>query len=209
MPHDHDPGDDEALEALVRDPQAWFRLLRDTVTRPLMRRERPSHTLQPTALANEVVLRLLRQEDGPFATTLGAWLAERDDRELSRPEIDEFLSRAWVAAQHVLVDHARGKRARKRGGDRTKLPYEADVHDPLVSPEASPDAFLDVHDALDRLGGVQPELAETFRRKAIHGLSSQEIADHLGVDKRTVDRRFDRARIWLRMELEKGRAAAE
>jgi len=167
-------GDDAARERLL---DALYATLRD-IARRHMRHERANHTLQPTALVHEAVLRLLGRETLAF-----------EGRE-------HFLRAASRAMRRVLVDHARARRAAKRdGGVRVTLHDDAGA-------SASPDVdLLALDEALDRLAAVEPRWAQVVELRFLLGLEVDEAADVLGVSSATVKRDWRFARAWLEREL--------
>lgn len=164
-------------------PQARLAELYDdlrAMASDLMRRERIDHTYQPTALVHEAYLR--------FA-------GDRRFEDLDRPVI---LRNAARVMREVLVDHARRKKALKRGGafergplDTACLAYEENVVDVLA-----------VDEALGRLGRLDPEAAGIVELRFFGGLTEQEVAEVLGLSSRTVRRGWRAARIWLARELQ-------
>lgn len=142
-----------------------------------MRRERPDHTLQATALVNEACLRLLGTEQ--------KFQSRR-----------HFFGSAVEAMRRVLVDHSRRAKADKRGGDWARVTLgaaEAEV-------ELGPDELLALEEALDALESQDPQAAEVTRLRFYAGLSVQDAAEVLGVTVRTVHRKWVYARARL-MEL--------
>jgi len=168
-------GDLAALDALV--PLVERELHR--VARHHMRGERPGHTLQPTALVNEVYLRLA--EIGGL---------EWRDR-------THFLSMAARLMRRILVDMARARAAEKRGGGVTLVPV--DGRD-LAAPADAPDVVA-LHDALEALAQVDARKARVVELRAFGGLTVDETADVLGVSAETVMRDWTFAKAWLVREL--------
>jgi RNA polymerase sigma factor (TIGR02999 family) len=142
------------------------------------------HTLQPTALVNEVYLRLF---DAPAAG--GGTPGFRGRR--------HFLAIAARAMRHVLIDHARTQNAQKRGaGDR---PIRLDeqripVHDSH--------AVLALHEALIELARIDPELAEVVELRFFGGLGVEEVAELQRISPSTVKRSWRIAKAWLRKTLD-------
>jgi len=143
--------------------------------------ERPDHTLQSAALVNEAYLRLAGQKT------------------------PQWRNRAYffgVAAQlmrHILVDHARGRRAAKRGGGATRLTLDADVS----ADEKPAIDLVTLDDALDRLAALDAQQARVIEMRFFGGLSIEETAVVLDVSSATVKRDWVTARAWLRRELKK------
>lgn len=163
--------DPPALDELV-DP-VYVELKR--MARRQLAREAPGHTLQPTALVHEAYLRMVD--------------ASRVD-ERGRAY---FYAAAAQAMRRVLVDHARRRGARKRGGDR--------VMESLKPETLAVDAFagdlLDLHDALERLAERSPRQARVVECRYFGGMSVQETARALDVSPRTVKYDWSMARAWL------------
>ena len=141
--------------------------------------ERAGHTLDATALVHEAFVRLG-----------GASFADRAD----------FLRAASVAMQRILVDHARARRAGKRGGSARR--WTLDEADRFVIPD--PDALLDVAGAVDRLAGEDPGAADLARLRIFGGLSVEEAAGALGLARASAFREWAYARAWLTAALADG-----
>ncbi|HEV8580276.1 MAG TPA: ECF-type sigma factor [Thermoanaerobaculia bacterium] len=169
-------GDDEALRRLA---QLVYDELR-SIAAAQMQGERREHTLQPTALVHEAFLRLSEQ------------------RRRQWKERRQFFAVASRLMRQVLVDHARARRAAKRGGDVTRI--EVTSLDALPSP---PEVFdvLALDAALDRLSALQPRLAKVVELRFFGGLEVEETAALLACSPRTVKRDWALARAWLVREL--------
>jgi RNA polymerase sigma-70 factor (ECF subfamily) len=169
-------GDEAALELLVPLIEDELRRL----ARAYMARERKGHTLQATALVNEVFLRF------PVAGRL-PW----QDRA-------HFIGVAARLMRRVLVDHARVRGRRKRGGavERVTLDEEA-----MTVPEPSVD-ILDVDRALEAFARIDPRKSQVVELRFFGGLSLEEIADVLHVSVETVKRDWRLARLWLSRALQ-------
>jgi RNA polymerase sigma factor (TIGR02999 family) len=140
----------------------------------LMAGERDGHTLEPTALAHEVWLRLLKS------------------RNADSLDHGAFLGLASQAMRRILTEHARRRGSAKRGGGlrRTTLDGKAQ--------EAEPQDFaLDLDAALTELEAVDPELARIVELRFYAGCATEEIAELLDISPRTVKRRWRFARAWL------------
>lgn len=144
-----------------------------------MHGERVAHTLQPTALVNEVLLRLLANE------------------QLCIENRRHFFAVSAELMRQVLVDYARRRRAVKRGGGAPALELE----DWQAQIEERPELLLDVDRLLTRLSEFARRQAQVVEMRFFAGLSEQEIAASLGVSERTVKRDWQMARAWLRKEL--------
>jgi RNA polymerase sigma-70 factor, ECF subfamily len=144
-----------------------------------MRGERPGHTLQATALVHEAYLRLVGQ------------------KEISWQNRAHFFGVAANLMRRILVDHARAKQAKKRGGSGQKLSLDEAV---LVKPEA-PEQFLALDEALERLAKRDPRQSRIVELRFFGGLSEEETAEVLGISTRTVKRDWSVARAWLYQQL--------
>ncbi len=142
----------------------------------LLRGERDGHTLQPTALVHEAYMRLI-----------GLNQISIDDRR-------HFFGAAAGTMRRILVDHARQRRAHKRGGpDAQRVAVES--LDDLAS--ASGLDFEALDEALVALAAVAPEQAKVVDLRYFAGLSIEETADVMGLSPATVKRHWAFARAWL------------
>ena len=144
-----------------------------------MRGERPGHTLQATALVHEAYLRLVGYEDVDWQNRA------------------HFFGVAANLMRRILVDHARAKQAKKRGGGDQKVSLDQAV---LVRPEA-PEQFLALDEALERLAKRDPRQARIVELRYFGGLSEEETAEVLEISVRTVKRDWSVARAWLYQQL--------
>ena len=142
--------------------------------------ERPDHTLQPTALVHE------------------AWLRLASDPARDVQGRQHFLSLAARVMRRVLVDHARGRSAAKRGGGATLVTL-----DEAVALYARRDLdLIDLDDALERLAALDPQLARIVELRFFAGLGNEEVALAEGTSLRSVERGWATARAWLRDAME-------
>lgn len=168
-------GDEQAMDRLV--PLVYDELR--GLARRELRRDRPGHTLQPTELVHDAYVRLV-------------------DLELSWQDRLHFYRMAARTMRRVLVDHARARRAEKRGGGAVMVTLEEARG--LEDPPASD--VLDLSDALDRLAEIDDRLSRAVELFYFGGLTYPEIAQALGISRATVDRDLRFARAWLRRELD-------
>lgn len=168
-------GDADAFEDVL--PLVYSHLRR--IAAHCLAGERSDHTLQPTALAHEAYLRLLRQQS-------------RSWRDRSH-----FLGVASTAMRRILVDHARSRRRLKRGGIQRTLRLE-DTGEPAIEPEQD---LLALDQALERLGSFDSDLVKLVELRFFGGLSVEETAGVLGVTPRTIRRRWLTAKLWLYRDL--------
>lgn len=171
-------GDDRALEDLT--PLVYKELRRLAASH--LRKERRSHTLQPTALVHEAYLRLVGQNN-PL------W----EDR-------THFYGVAARLMRQILVEHARRKRAIKRAARTVSLEHALSFHQ-----ERGRD-LVALDNALTALEKLDPRKCKAVELRYFGGLSIEETAQLLGISAPTVKRRWSSARAWLRRELR--RAAA-
>jgi RNA polymerase sigma factor (TIGR02999 family) len=146
-----------------------------------LRRERPDHTLQATALVHEAYMRLVKQEE-----------VEWQNRA-------HFFAVAAQAIRRILVDHARGHQSGKRGGDRKRVRLDED----LTVPEPDLD-LLALDEALQELAHLHERQARIVELRFFGGLSLKEVAEYLGLSPRTIDGDWHMARAWLRCKLREG-----
>lgn len=168
-------GDDQAFDQLY--PLVYSELRR--VARRQLGRERPDHTLTTAALVNEAYLKMADQSSNPA-----------EDR-------THFFRIAARAMRQILVDHARRKKAEKRGGDWHKTSLE----DKQFGVNARPEEMLALDGALEKLEQVDPRLRQLVEYRFFGGLTETEIAELQGVTTRTVQRDWARARAWLYREI--------
>ncbi|QDV47816.1 RNA polymerase sigma factor [Stieleria neptunia] len=145
----------------------------------LLRHESPTHTLQPTALVNEVYLRMVDQNRVDWKATT------------------HFYAISARMMRRILVDHARGKKREKRGGGRQRIELEDD----LCVTHRNDEDVLAVDDAIVKLASLHPRQAEIVELRFFGGLSVAQVAETLGVSKRTVEADWTFLRAWLRREL--------
>lgn len=170
-------GDAQARDDLV--PLVYQELRRRASA--YLRRERPDHTLQPTALVHEAYIRLMAQ------------------RRVSWVNRAQFFALAAQLMRRILVDHARERQASKRpGGIRVTF-------DERIGAVASPDCeILMLDGALRDLARLDPRQAEIVELKYFAGLSEAEVAAVLSLSRATVTREWQSARAWLYRCLTKG-----
>lgn len=169
-------GDSDAARELAGAVYADFRRL----ARHYLRGERPDHTLQPTALANEVYLRLF---DAPFPD-----FANRG----------EFFVAAARTIRRILIEHARNRGAMKRGGGRERVALDDAV---LADSAPRDERLVALDEALLRLAAVDASKARVVELRFFGGFSVAEVANLLGSSERTIAREWRVARAYLESEL--------
>ncbi len=174
---DWSKGDPVALDKLT--PLVYDELRR--LAANYLRRERPDHTLQPTALVNEAYLKLVDQKNAKWQNRA------------------QFFGVAAQLMRRVLVDHARHHQADKRGGaDQQRLSIIS-ANKVAKQPELD---VLALHEALEELTAIDPQQGQIVELKFFGGLSIDETAEVLGISHATVERDWKMARAWLRRKLE-------
>jgi RNA polymerase sigma factor (TIGR02999 family) len=168
------PGAEAQLFALVYDE------LR-RIAGSYLRRERPDHTLQPTALVNEAYLRLVEQSEQNWQNRA------------------HFIGIGAHLMRQILIDHARKRAAIKRGGDAHAVTLD-DVALPQV---LQLEELLNLDQALSRLELLDKRQSRIVELRFFGGLSEEEIGQVLGVSVRTVKRDWNVARAWLYAEINK------
>jgi RNA polymerase sigma-70 factor (ECF subfamily) len=142
--------------------------------------ERGGHTLQPTALVHELYLKLFSTEP-----------VRLHDRE-------HFLAVAARQLRHIVVDHARSKRAQKRGGSQDTISLD-EVHGLAVPTDSR---VIDLDRALKRLEALDSRAAQVVELRFFGGLTDEEAGKTLGISLATVKRDWDFARSWLLNQME-------
>ena len=168
-------GDAAALNQLL--PLVYAELRR--IAARQLRGERVNHTLQPTALVNEVYLRLV------------------DQRQVEWQDRAHFLAVAAQTMRRILVDHARRHDARKRGDGEQCV----SIDDARDIPGAQELPLVALDEALGRLEAVDPGLAKIVELRAFGGLTIDEAAHVLKVSPSTAKRNWRTAKAWLNREL--------
>jgi RNA polymerase sigma-70 factor (ECF subfamily) len=146
-----------------------------------LRRESPGNTLQPTALVHEAFLKLAQQQ--------------RVDWQ-GRTHV---LAIGAKAMRRILVDHAKRKRRVKHGGGLKRIELDEAT---ALSPQRDAD-LLAVDEALEKLAQIDQRQATIVELRFFGGMTVEEVAEALGVSKRTVEAEWTMVRAWLRRELEK------
>ena len=171
-------GEPEALEALA---PLVFNQLR-AMAEAFLRKERPEHTLQPTAVVNEVFLDLLRV------------------RRLALNDRGHFFAFAAQLTRRVLIDSARKAKTEKRGLGWARIPLEPELA--WLSHEGGSDSeSLDLSSALNELREFDPLKTRAVELRYFLGCTVEETADILGISNSTVERHLRFSLAWLRKRL--------
>lgn len=168
-------GDRRALDALL--PTVYEELRR--LAQSYLRRERGDHTLQPTALVHEAYLRLV------------------DQRSVDWRDRAQFFGIASEMMRRILVNHARERRAAKRGGGATRISLD-DALDFFHKRDLD---LVELDDALRDLTSLDPEQGRIVELRFFGGLTVEETADVLEVSPATIKREWSLAKTWLRREM--------
>ncbi|MES2392519.1 MAG: ECF-type sigma factor [Acidobacteriota bacterium] len=167
-----------SLDAVM--PQVYDELHR--LAAAYMRRERGSHTLQPTALVNETYLRLIGQHSVDFANRA------------------QLLGVAAQMMRRILKTHAEKKSTDKRGGDQTILCL-ADSPEPSATPQLF---FGEVDELLDRMAELDARQAKVAELRIFGGLTTEETAEFHSISPATAHRDWVSGRLWLTSQLHSG-----
>ncbi len=167
---------DDAVERLL--PLVYDELKK--LAAGFFRRERPGHTLQPTALVHE------------------AWLRMCDQNEFQWQSRAHFLAIAGRMMRRVLVDHARNCQSQARGGGWRRVELE----DHISLTNSRQVEVLGVSEAIDKLKELDPVQAQLVELRFFSGLSFEETADYLGISSATAKRYWQSARAFLHREIE-------
>ncbi|MBL8234298.1 MAG: sigma-70 family RNA polymerase sigma factor [Bryobacterales bacterium] len=163
------------MSAFPFPPELYLELR--NVAASLMRREAAGHTLQPTALVHEVILRLMKQEN-----------LQWNDR-------GQVLGLASMVMRRLLVDHARGKEAKRR---RARVALQTNFPDSRVQGTVD---VLAVNEALDRMAQLDARAAKVVEMRFFGGFTYEEIAQSLNVSTRAAKRDWEFAQAFLLREL--------
>ena len=174
-------GDEDALSHVL--PLVYAELHK--AARYRLKGEGQGHTLQPTALVNEVYLQL------------------RNSKKVSFENRGQFYSFAGHLMRHILVKYARLRLSQKRGGEVKKVPLDETMA--LSSGyQMDLETVLALDDSMRRLKEVDPRVCEIVEMRFFVGMGNEEIAEALGVSVSTVTREWRVARSWLLRDLKQG-----
>jgi RNA polymerase sigma factor (TIGR02999 family) len=168
-------GDQQSLESLI--PLVYDELRRQA--RRYLRRERPDHTLQSSALVHEVYVRLI------------------DQRQANWHNRSQFFGVAAQLMRRILVDHARSRGAVKRGAGVTKLAIAEEV----AAIEMQNVDLIALDTSLTKLEQVDPQQCRIVELRFFSGLSIEDTADALGISPATVKRDWAMVKAWLYREI--------
>jgi len=170
-------GDPNALDQLM--PLVYSELHR--LAHRHIKKERPGHTLQTSALLNEAFVRLVDQRDVTWKSRA------------------HFFAIAAQMMRRILVDYARSRRYAKRGGDAHQVSFNEEL---VMSRQLSADV-VEVHEALNELASIDERKGKVVELKFFGGLSNEETAQVLGVSPGTVMRDWTLAKAWLRLAMDR------
>jgi len=175
-------GKKDALDRVIPLVYAELRKIADGY----LRQERPGHTLQPTALVHELYTRLLGQEHPDYRSRA------------------HFLGVAAQVMRQILIDHARTKYAKKRGGGNPKLSLN-EAYDTAME---RPSVMIRIDDALQDLERQDPRKARLIEMRFFGGLTAEESAEVLELPVNIIRRELRVAQAWLHRELDRNPASA-
>ena len=168
-------GDKAALDQLI--PVVYDELRRQASR--YLRRERPGHTLQTTALVNEAYLRLVDQKNVRWQNRA------------------HFFGIAAQLMRRILVDHARTKHRAKRGGAALRV----SINDAMVMTKDRDIDLVALDEALNHLAKLDPQQSKVVELRFFSGLNVEETAEVLGISPATVKRDWSVAKAWLHREI--------
>jgi RNA polymerase sigma factor (TIGR02999 family) len=168
-------GDPKAADELL--PLVYGELRKLAASR--MANEAPNQTLQPTALVHEAWLRLVGNDNPPFANRA------------------HFFGAAAEAMRRILIDKARRKKAVRHGGDQQRVDFKGVE----VAASGDEDELLAVNEALEKLAAQNKVEAELVKLRYFVGMTLEEAAEVLGISARTADNYWTHARAWLYREI--------
>lgn len=168
-------GEQQALDALT--PMVYQELRR--LARRHLRRERPDHTLESTALVHEAYLRLI------------------DQNNIQWQNRNHFFALASELIRRILVDYARNRMAVKRGGQNIKLSLD----EAIAAPEKKDLDLVALDDALQALAARDPRQSRIVELRYFGGLTLETTAEVLGISLATVKRDWLLAKAFLKREL--------
>lgn len=149
-----------------------------------MSRERANHTLQPTALINEAFIRLTKTNS--------------NDEDFSYENLNHFMATAALVMRRILVNHAKSKSAKKRGGRNVGFELEDTA-------DAFNDSAIDLvalDEALQRLAEIDKTQHRLVELKFFGGMTTKQCAEVLGISERAAYYEWAHARAWLRSQIE-------
>jgi RNA polymerase sigma factor (TIGR02999 family) len=152
------------------------------IARGHLRHERPDHSLEPSALVNELYLRLI------------------DQRQVSWRDRAHFFGVAAQIMRNILVDHARRRQSEKRGGGMQRVTLEGT----LIAQEHNRLDVVVLDDALTRLEAIFPQQGRIVELRYFAGMTIEETAEALRISPATVKREWAMARAWLRRRMTDG-----
>ncbi|MCA9234797.1 MAG: sigma-70 family RNA polymerase sigma factor [Planctomycetales bacterium] len=168
-------GNHEAADRLMPVIYDQLRALAATY----MQQQPAGHTLRSTALVNEAYVKLCGRQNADWRSR------------------SHFFAAGAQAMRQILVDHARGKNREKRGGGLQRVEFD----EGLLGDQQSNEDILALDEALNKLQQLDPRQAKIVELRFFGGLSTGEVAEALGVSKRTVELEWTMIRAWLRREL--------
>jgi RNA polymerase sigma factor (TIGR02999 family) len=168
-------GDQEALNQLM--PLVYDELHR--LASRHLRHERPGHTLQTTALVHEAYLKLVDQKNMTWQNRV------------------QFFAASAQVMRHILVDHARSRRALKRGGENLRLSLD----EAKMSSEEKDANLLSLNEALNNLSVIDSQQSRVVELRIFGGLTVEETAEALEISTRTVKREWSMAKAWLHRQI--------
>ncbi len=171
---------DELIPVVVEDLRR--------MARGYLAKERPGHTLEPTALVNEVYLRLVGRRTVQWASRI------------------QFFATMAQIMRRILVDHARRRSSGRHGGGATRVSFDEGKAGVMSQGKAV--ELVDLDDALRRLASLDERQGRVVELRFFGGLTIDEAAETLGIAPRTVKRDWRVAKLWLLRELSRRKKMA-
>jgi len=169
----------EAPDAVERVMPLLYDELRELAAAHL-RNERPDHTLQPTALVNELFLKLKAVSN------------------IDATNRRHFFATAASCIRQILVDHARRSNSQKRGGQWQRVT----LNTPIASPSENEVDLLSLNEAMEALHKVDPRRARIAELRVFGGMTGDEIGEYLGLSRTSITKEWRFARAWLARALQ-------
>ena len=180
-------GDRAALDRLLPLVQTSLH----DIARGRLRHERPDHSLEPSALVNELYLRLI------------------DQRHVSWRDRAHFFGVAAQIMRNILVDHARRRQSEKRGGGMKRVTLDGTIIAPENDRRNDRIDVVVLDDALSRLETIFPQQSRIVELRYFAGMTIEETAEALRISPATVKREWAMARAWLRRAVNEGSPIGE
>jgi len=149
------------------------------IARQQLRSERPGHSVQASALVNELYVRMLGRESAGWENRA------------------HFFSAAASNMRRILIDQARARKAQKRGGDRGRVDLDEQLQVAGEATDRDVEKLIALDDALEELARMDERQARIVELRFFAGLTAEEASEAMGISRRTLMREWAMARAWL------------